>query len=299
MSPVDALNDAVTGRSPQKTQNLYYFSAMAGPGWIRSIKEDRERLEQLQKTGADPAPSYIYTGNIGCEIIYGDPFTRNSKKPYSQFEVKMQLGGSFYPLWLDWTILTDGYLVSFNPVHTGKDMLSAGLTLQYDLIAGNTTNFAGNALDWSLKWKHVFTSVQLELKSHIGWTFFGSSEYYPFDEAVNLNMEMRETVNGYGTGGNYKLFFSVQNRRHGKITAGICSYLLYSIPWDEHDSAGVEFFNLTFFEYSYQFTNNFSVIVNNSLYLKIESSHRRTNVFSAADRIFLGVQWVFLNKGRI
>jgi hypothetical protein len=66
----------------------------------------------------------------------------------------MQLGGSFDPLWLDWTILTDGYLVSFNPIHTAKNMLSTGLTLQYDLVAGNTINFASNALDWSLKWKH-------------------------------------------------------------------------------------------------------------------------------------------------
>jgi hypothetical protein len=172
-------------------------------------------------------------------------------------------------------------------------MLSTGLTMHYDLIAGNTANFASNALDWSLKWKHEFTTVQLELKSHSGWTFFGSSEYYPFAETP----ELRETDNNYGTGANVKLFFSLQNRRYGKITAGICSYLLYVIPWNKPDSRGIEFLNLTFLEYSYSFTHNLSVFASSSLHLKAGTSHRRANVFSAANRIILALQWTFLDKG--
>jgi hypothetical protein len=295
VSPLDALNNAVFRKRPQNTHNLYYFSTITGPGWARAIKEDREWLQKLQEEGVDPTPSHIFAGNIGCEIIYGDPFFQHSKMPYSQFEFKMQLGGSFSPLWLDWTLLTDGYLVSFNPIHTDKNILSTGLTLHYDLIAGNTANFANNGLDWSLKWKHEFKTVQLELKSHIGWTFFGSSEYYPFFETP----ELRETDNDYGTGGNVKLFFSLQSRQYGKITAGVCNYLLYIIPWNKPDSKGVDFLNLTFLEYSYPFTNNLSVLANNSLYLKGGTSHRKKNMISVTNRIIIALQWTFLDKGSI
>jgi hypothetical protein len=231
-------------------------------------------------------------------VIYGDPFLQNSKKPYSQFEIKMQFGGSFSPLWLDWTLLSDGYLVSWNPLDTEKNMLSTGLSLHYDLIAGNTTNFASHAVDWTLKWKRTLKSGHLELKSHIGWTMFGSSEYYPFAETIGANIEARETENDFGTGANMKLFFTLQTRQHGTLTLGVCSYLLYIIPWNKPDSRGIESFNLSFLEYSYSLKNNFSLFVNNSFYLKSGTSHRKTNVASITNRIFLGVKYTFLDKGK-
>jgi hypothetical protein len=263
-------------------------------GWIKSAKEDVQLRDKIN----DSDYSYIYTGNIGCEVIYGDPFIQHSKKPYAQFEIKMQIGGSFSPLWLDWTLLTDGYLASWNPIDTEKDMLSTGLSLHYDLIAGNTTNFASHALDWTIKWKHALKAGHLELKSHTGWTLFGSSEYYPFAETTETNLETSETANDFGTGGNMKLFFTLQTRQYGTLTLGICGYLLYIIPWNKPDSRGIEFFNLSFFEYSYPLTKNISVVINNSLYIKSGTSHRKTNVVSIADRIMLGVQWTFLNQGR-
>jgi hypothetical protein len=194
-----------------------------------------------------------FTGNIGAEIIYGNPFTANSKIPYSQFEIEMQLGVSPRPFWLDWTILTDGYLVSFSPIDTEKDILSTGLSMQYDLIAGNNTNFASNALDWSIKWKHIFTNINIELKAHTGWTFFGSSQYYPFAEITGEKLELHEADNDYGIGGNAKISFTIQTKRHGKLTIGAYNYLLYIIPWNKPDSRGIEFFNLSYFKYSYPF----------------------------------------------
>jgi hypothetical protein len=146
--------------------------------------------EDAQLPNKNSKPDYlsIYTGNIGCEVVYGDPFIQNSKKPYFQFEIRMQFGGSFFPLWLDWTLLSDGYLLSWNPVDTEKDVFSTGLSLHYDLITGNTTNFASHAVDWTLKWKRRLKAGHLELKSHIGWTMFGSSEYYPFAETMGSNL---------------------------------------------------------------------------------------------------------------
>jgi hypothetical protein len=296
VSPMDALTNAVRKNRPSRTDNLYYFSAMAGAGWIQSIKEDRKYLRYLYENDIKLTPSQIYTGNIGCEVIYGDPFVQNSTKPYAQFEMKFQLGGSFHPLWLDWTLLTDGFLISFNPVDNEKNMLSTGLTMHYDLMAGNNANFASNALDWSLKWKHLFKTSHFELKAHIGWTFFGSAEYYPFAEFYGTNLESHEADNDYGTGGNGKLFFTFRTQKYGKITLGACNYVLYIIPWNKKDSQGFEFFNLSFLEYSYPFTRNFSIAVNSSLYLKTRIFQRNINVTAIANRIILGIQWTFLEK---
>jgi hypothetical protein len=296
VSPMDALTNAVRGKKPARTSNLYYLSTMTGVGWIQSIKEDRQYLRYLYENDIELTPSQIYTGNIGCEVIYGDPFVQNSTKPYAQFEMKIQLGSSFYPLWLDWTLLTDGFLMSFNPVYNEKNTLSTGLTMHYDLIAGNNTNFASNALDWSLKWKHLFRTSRLELKTHIGWTFFGSSEYYPFAELSGMNFEPRKADNDYGIGGNGKLFFTFQTQKHGKITMGACNYVLYIIPWNKTDSQGIEFFNLSFLEYSYSFTRNFSAVLNSSFYLKTGRSQKNIDVVAVANRVILGVQWTFLEK---
>jgi hypothetical protein len=296
VSPMDRLTNAAGRKKPSGTNNLYYLSTMAGAGRIQSIKEDRQYLRHLYDNNIELTPFQIYTGNIGCEVIYGNPFVQNSTKPYAQFEMRIQFGSSFYPLWLDWTLLSDGFLVSFNPVHTEKNMLSTGLTMHYDLIAGNNTNFASNALDWSLKWKHLFKTSRFELKAHIGWTFFGSSEYYPFAELSGMNLELHEADNNYGIGGNGKLFFTFQTRRYGKITVGACTYMLYIIPWNKANSQGVEFFNLSFLEYSYSFTQNFSIVLNSSLYLKTGRSHRNINVIAIANRTILGIQWTFLEK---
>jgi hypothetical protein len=293
---MDALNNAALKKRPPKTHKLYYLSASMAPGWIESIKEDRQILSQLRDNNIDPTPARIYTANIGGEVIYGDPFIQNSKKSYSQFEIKWQLGGSFSLSWLDWTILTDGYLMSFNPIHTEKDMLSTGLSMHYDLIAGNNTNFASNALDWSVNWKHIFKTAILELKTHTGWTFLGSSEYYPSAELFGMNLVPHETENDYGIGGNSKIFFTLQNPKYGKLTFGICSYLLYIIPWNKPDSQGIDFLNLSFLEYAHPLTKNVSIFVNNSLYFKSGTSHRRTNVAAIANRILFGVQRTFYDR---
>ena len=297
VSPIDTFNGAVWKRKPQRTYNIYYLTVMSGPGWTKAIKENKEQLKDLSKNNIDPASSSIYTGNISCDVIYGNPFTNDSAKPYSQFEIKMQIGFTFSPLWLDWTILTDGYLFSFNPLYTEKNMLSTGLTLHYDSITGNNINFASNALDWTIKWRKKIKTTYLELKTHFGWTIFGSSEYYPYSETNDMNLYSNKTENDFGTGGNLKIYFTIQTQKYGKLTLSACNYLLYIIPWNKPDSQGIEFFNLSFLEYSFPFAENFSLFVNSSLYLKSGNSRRKNDVVSIADRIILGIQWTFLDKG--
>jgi hypothetical protein len=297
VSPMDALINTIQRENPPHTQNLYYLSTMTGPAWIRTIKTDRDQLRQLRNDNAKITPAHVYTGNIACEVIYGDPFIRSSKKPYSHFEIRMQLGSSFYPFWLDWTILTDAYLVSFNPVNTQTDLLSTGLSMHYDLIAGSNINFASNALDWSLKWRHDFENTKIEIKGHLGCTLFGSSEYYPFAEITSVGFQAHEPENNYGTGGNLKLYATLHNNRYGKVTLGICGYLLYIIPWNGPESEGLDFVSLSFLEYSLSLTDSFSVFISSSFYLRAETSRRMSNIAALANRVILGAQWKFLDRG--
>jgi hypothetical protein len=127
--------------------------------------------------------------------------------------------------------------------------------------------------------------------------FLAPSEYYPFAENIGTNLADLETENDYGAGSNIKLFFALQNPQYGTLAFGTCSYFLYIIPRNKPDSKGVEFFNLSYLEYSYAFTKNFSLFANSALYLKSGRSDRTTDIVSVATRMILGVKWTFLDKG--
>jgi hypothetical protein len=158
------------------------------------------------------------------------------------------------------------------------------------------TNFASNALDWSFKWKHTFKINHIELKAHIGWTFFGSSEFYPFAEMTGTDLNPHETENDYGTGGNIKIFFRMKTQKYGEVSLSICNYLLLIIPLNKPESSGIEYLNLSSLGYAYPLTKNFSLIADNSLYIKSGRSPRETNVVSIANRLFLGALYTFIEK---
>ncbi|MDR0314135.1 MAG: DUF3943 domain-containing protein [Treponema sp.] len=294
VSPIDAFNNLLLGKKPTKTYNTYYLSTMAGPGWIKPIYRDNEQQDSLTK----PQPSNIFSGNIGCEVIYGNPFDQNSKKPFSHFEFKLLFGITFLPTGTDWTILNDAFLFSYNPLYTEKDMLSTGLTLHYDVFASNLINFnfnfANNGLDWSLKWRHEFNTAHLELKSHLGWTILGSSEYFPL---IEKDLNLRERDNYFGTGANLKFFVTFVTQKKSRITLGTCNYLVFMIPYlNKPDSRTIEFINFSFLECSFRFTKIFSLFVNNSFFLKSVHSYKENNAVYISNRLILGIQMTFIDK---
>jgi hypothetical protein len=288
VSPLDALTSAALRKRPRQTHNLSYLSAMSGASWIRSGKG----VEREFQNGRENMPlrKDIYNIDIGFEAVYGDPFTHASRVPYSQFEIATQIGGSFWPLWLDWTIIAEGYLFAFNPVFTERDSLSTGFSLHYDMIAGSNINCSSQALDWSVKWKHNFTNTTIALKASAGWTVFGSSQYYP-DIAASA------AENDFGTGANAKVTFSLLTPRLGTFTLGTYNYLIYIIPHNKPDSSGVDFFNLSCFRYSYPLTKKFSINIDNALYLKHTKSRKRENTVEMTNRVMLYGKWAFIDKG--
>jgi hypothetical protein len=292
ISPMDALINTVLRRKPQRTHNLYYFDVMSGLAYIKSNKGIQTQFNDAE-TASDQ--KNIFTFNIGCNIIYGNPFLQQSKIPFSQFEIRMQTGGSVFPLWLDWTILIDGYLVSFNPVDTPQDALSTGLSLHYDLITGSNTNFANQSLDWSVKWRRIFKTTAVELKAHLGWTFFGSSQYYP-DYSGGANTDVQPMENDFGIGGDAKITFTIQTAKIGTFTFGVFAYILYMIPHNKPDSRGFDYFSLSYFEYAYPFNGRFSINVNNSFYMKNIESRHHPNSVEMANRIMLFVKLMLIDK---
>jgi len=289
VSPMDTLTGAVLRNRPRQTHNLYYLSAMTGASWTRSGKG----VEREFRNGRENIPlrKDIYNLDIGFEAVYGDPFTHASSVPCSQFEIVTRTGGSFWPLWLDWTIIAEGYLLAFNPVATERDALSTGLSMHYDMITGSNTNCSSQALNWSVKWKRNFTRAAIMLKASAGWTVFGSSQYYP-DNIMNT------AENDFGTGGNAKITLALTTPRLGTFALGAYHYLIYIIPRNKPDSAGADFFYLSFLGYSYPLTKMFSLNIDNTLYLKHIKSRQRENTVEAANRITLCGKWTFIDKRR-
>ncbi|MDR0599462.1 MAG: DUF3943 domain-containing protein [Treponema sp.] len=293
VSPMSAVTNAALKRTPRRTRNLYRFSAGAGAGWLRSSKEIQPRFKKLSEAN----PTSMFPVYLGFDVVYNNPFTHASTTPYSQFEIMALLGGSFWPPWMDWTILTDGYLLSFNPVYTEKNELSTGLSLHYDLIAGGNMNFSSQALDWTVKWRRLFANTALEVKTHAGWTFFSSSQYYPADDRSS-SLDSRDAGNDYGTGGNLKGTITVRHKKRGTLSIGIFNYLFYIIPYNKPDSGGFDSLHLSYLEYSWRFNERLSLALNNSFYIKLTHPRYYTGVVEMANRVMVHVNWTVYARDR-
>ncbi|MHB9296752.1 hypothetical protein PilKf_02527 [Pillotina sp. SPG140] len=287
ISPMDALNNLVLGRKPfRKQRNIYHLSTNAGGAWITASKAPHSQFENIPQA----VPENIYTANTGFNVIYGDPFRHASNTPYAQFEMSMQIGAFFSPLWFDWTILTDGYLFSYNPLDTKNKAFSTGLTLHYDAIAGTNINFAANSLDWTVKYQRRYSESFFELKAHAGWMIFGSSQYFS-------DNSLEDTVNDYGTGANIKLVLSLKGEKLGNLNLGTYNYFFYMLPLAEVNMEGIEYFSLSYLDYSHLITKNLSIGVNFSFYLKMYTLKSSTDfIVQDTKRTMLYLKWAFIDK---
>jgi hypothetical protein len=224
-------------------------------------------------------------------VIYGNPFTASSNVPFSHFEGIFQIGASVMGNWLDWTLLTDGYLISWNPVYTEKDQVSTGATLHYDLIAGTNMNFSGNSLDWSAKWKRSWTQWTMWTSAHAGWTMFGASQYYP-----DPNNREDKGKNDYGTGANAKWSIGFYHDKFGSFTLGIHNYFLYMSEYVNHAAMGWEFLHFSYLEYSRPLTKKVSFTLNTSLTIKTGDYYHIRGLMERSNRVMAYFQYNFVKK---
>jgi len=262
INPMAGFHRLATGwEPPDSGGNIYEFNVHLGTSYAQthsSISSGNEELFSFRGPVAD----------LGLAVIYGNPFDQGSRIPFNHFEFDLSLGmdmGNYMGL----KLITDAYLFSFSPVYTYSDMMSTGLSLHLDFVSLGKFDFDGtstidqfsNALDWTIKYQHLFPqNVSFQTKFHFGFTFMGVSEYYSPD--------LMRDLRNYGAGLNSKLIINLEHKRVGKLSMGIFGYTLWSYPGTSALSGGTVNWLFTDIAYSHYITNYLSVGISHSFALE-------------------------------
>jgi hypothetical protein len=283
LSPADGVNSLITGRRPERGfEKMRSFSASSGAGWIRS--EYYGAKIETQDSWDLPAM------HVEFQVIYGDPFTAESRVPYDQFE--MTVDGGIGDSWWNMRIVSDGYLFSSAPLYTETEQLSTGLSLSYDFFTSLNIDFFSQGLNWAVKYRRSFSSLpntDMEIKAHAGWLGFGASNFYAYDKIEHTAVSYRD----YGTGTNAKLFFSLSHPRVGKFSVELLSYAMFIVSHEVPGSAGWDFCNFFTVSHHFPLPNNFFLGIANTLSIKNGRYPDNPGVdkFTNSLRLYLG--WSF------
>jgi hypothetical protein len=262
ISPMDGLNRLITGHLPQKAGgNIHELSLYLGAGYTR--------MDFVEKTNRQNLFSFHGpTGTMGIKTVYGNPFEQRSVIPYEHFELDASFGVNIGN-YIDLRIISDGYLFSFSPLNTGKDMLSTGLSLHFDFVSSgafdlydSTIDYAGNALGWTVKHQRLFhTGFILRSKLHGGVTFFGVSDYFSPNTAD-------PALKNYGGGTAIKLFLDIEKQKLGKLSLGVLQYYLWTYPGTSAVTSGEVFWLFIDVTYAYRISNHLSIGAGDSFVLE-------------------------------
>ena len=218
LSPSAGLHRLLTGWEPPPSQrNMHELRVFLGGGYSRT-----ESLVHSYNFNG-------FYGDAGFFAVYGNPFEQDSRVPYRHFEFTMAMG-MFPGQYQDIRIISDGYLLSFSPIYDSRNTMSMGLSLSMDFISrgafqvhDSTFNQFSNALNWAIKYQHIFSPNNLfQIKAHAGFTFLAASKFYNPDEL--------EDRNNYGYGLNTKIFLNYENRYLGRLELDFYSYVMWNFP---------------------------------------------------------------------
>ena len=288
ISPIDGINRLFAGKNKLglKGGNLHDFSVYAGAGYTRiNSRETSGNTNLFSFRGV--------TGNIGVNVVYGNPFEQQSAVPYKHFELKTSLDADIGN-YLDLRVISDGYLFSFSPINTETAAASTGLSLHFDFTSlgkfdmyDSDIDQYSSALDWTFKYRRFLQNdLALRLRLHSGLTFFGVSEYYSPDTND-------KSLKNYGAGTNIKLSVEMEHGRLGRLSANIYHYYLWSFPEVVPFDAGQVFWLFADVTCSFRITKHVSLGVSD--YFSVE-----TGMFSGvpdtekyANTVKTFVQWQF------
>jgi len=286
INPMAGFHRLVTGwEPPNNGRNLYHFQSHLGMVYAQTHYSLSDRNEELFSFNG-------LLGELGFDIIYGNPFEQSSKIPFEQFEIAMAFGldnGNYMNI----RFISDGYLFSFSPVYTDTDMMSTGLSLHMDFVSVGkfdmydaTVDQFSNALNWTIKHQHLFSENTIfQTKFHAGFTFMGASEYYSTDRGRDLK--------NYGTGLNSKLFLTLENKKLGKLETNLFGYVMWTYPGTSALSQGSVFWLFTDITYSRFISKHLSLGVTDFFALEhgIFSGFPDTWKYNNAVKLF--VAWNF------
>ena len=229
-SPQAALNRLITGeKAPREKGEIEEFSLRLSVDHIDSA------FGFSDNAYTDQGYRNVLSGGIGFDILYGNPYVRDVKKPFECFTFSSD--ASFDGTYYDIKIFADGFLRSW--VFETNDALATALALNlaYDFIMAPDLNYQNNSIGFSLRQRYAFAHKwTLEWKSNIGATYLGASDYY-----FNLKSNKRtskydgseQRLYDLGIGGNVKAGFKAANIWAGTFFLDGAFSVFYTIPASE------------------------------------------------------------------
>jgi len=235
LSPTDRITAAIRGYGPEKGQGKIRDASLAfGFSWVNAgFYEDSGKIISWNKPFAF----------IDFDLVYGDPYTAQSKTPFAQFNLNTSLTASI-PLIYNFTFVADGYLASWLLADDEMNHASNGITLNFDNFVTDkgtimdlnngreNLSFNANSLDYSIKWQrqNIFNkSFDFSLKTRLGFSPWAVTDY---NGGVN-----KEDYYLYLFGGNIKLFLELRQSKkdsaagNGQALAlSLCFYDTWNIP---------------------------------------------------------------------
>jgi hypothetical protein len=256
-SPADALNGLITRRRPErKTTNIYSLDTEFGMSYLYT-RQAKGKLEGEHKEQViiPLRESHSFSGDVSAGVVYGNPFTLQSRVPYEHFELSVYLNFA-YPWWYNFNIQSNGYLFSFNVIDNEKSMASTGLSLHYDLFTDRQINFFAESLDWTFKYMRLFSnSWNIEFKTHLGVLIFNADNSYFFDGYTDFHQKK----NDYGTGTTMKLLFSAAHKKWGKLIFNSSAYEVFSVFRSTNEDTREKLFLYINLSYAYPITDHLSI----------------------------------------
>jgi hypothetical protein len=265
-NPTAGLHQLLTKWKPPKQEsNMHRFQIHFAGGFAQTnhdVSKDGNNKEEFSFMGP--------FGDIGFTIVFGNPYIQESLIPYDHFELDFLFGldtGNY----IDFRILSNGYLFSFNPVNTSKNKMSTGLTLHFDFASmgqfdffDSSINMASNAFDWTIKYQHLVSDeFTFGTKFHTGFIFMGVGDYYHPDKVPQKNLMIH-----YGYGINSKLYLELVHTKYGRLDTGVSGYFTWTYPGTSPVEKGT--LSWLFFDaaYSYRLTKNISIGISDSFSLE-------------------------------
>ena len=288
ISPIDGINRLFAGKNKPglKGGNLHDLSVYAGAGYTRiNSRETSGNTNLFSFRGV--------TGNIGVNVVYGNPFEQQSAVPYKHFELKTSLDADIGN-YLDLRIISDGYLFSFSPINTETAAASTGLSLHFDFTSlgkfdmyDSDIDQYSSALDWTFKYRRFLQNdFVMRLRLHGGLTFFGVSEY--FSPATN-----DKSLKNYGAGTNVKLSFELEHGKLGRLSANVYHYYLQSFPEVAPFDAGQVFWLFTDASYAYRISKHLSFGISDYFSMEAGIFSGVPNTAKYANTVKTFVMWSF------
>jgi hypothetical protein len=212
-------------------------------------------------------------GFIDVDVVYGDPFLQQSKKPYNHFE--LYTGFAMNNTSYNAVIVSDGYLFSVNPVDTDKKITSSGLSMHFDFFdASNDFKnnegygnipFSSSAVGWTLKHKYIFSEKShFEIKTHVNAILWGNTTYN--NNGVNLWGNSFDFNCTFGMGENVKLSLTLFHKRAGSLNFNVYGYHIFAIPINERHSEGNVFFTYSTASYEFPINERVGIGIKESLW---------------------------------